>query len=200
MGSSQSTDANSPTGSSPYARGLETPHYTVVGGDENSYEIREYTQPTRWISTTITGTDRKGALYTGFMLLFKYISGTNQAKQKVEMTSPVLAKVVPSQVEGESNITVGFFVPFELQDSAPAPTNPDLDFLDLPAMTVYVKSFGGYESNDKVAQHLENLKEKLAQDNREYVKDCYYTAGYDPPYRIFGRHNEVWLPAASKSD
>ena len=197
MGASQSTNADTSTASSPYARGLETPNYIVtVGGDENGCEVRQY-EPSKWIATTITGTDRKAALYSCFMLLFKYISGTNQGNQKVAMTTPVLAKVVPGQIEGESNFTVGFFVPFEFHDNAPAPTNPDLAFLDLPAMTVYVKSFGGYESNEKVVQHLEELKKKLVQENKEYVKNCYYTAGYDPPYRIFGRHNEVWLQAVN---
>lgn len=196
MGAAQSADTDEPVAASPYAHGLETPNYTVTASDENGFEVREY-QPSKWIATTITGTDRKAALYSDFMLLFKYISGTNQENQKVAMTTPVLAKVDAIQDEDKSNITVGFFVPFEFHDKPPAPTNPDLSIVDLPAMTVYTQSFGGYESNEKVAQHLAELKEKLAQENKEYIKDCYYTAGYDPPYRIFGRHNEVWLQAAA---
>jgi len=26
------------------------------------------------------------------------------------------------------------------------------------------------------------------------------TAGYDAPFRLLGRHNEIWLPAVSSND
>ncbi len=37
----------------------------------------------------------------------------------------------------------------------------------------------------------------LAEHDLPYSYDFFYAAGYDSPFRIFNRHNEIWIPARS---
>ena len=113
------------------------------------------------------------------------------------MASPVATKINPEVGlnNKQANFTVLFFIPFAYQDNTPIPTNPTLDIVILPAVTVYVSSFGGYETNEKLNEYALELKTALNKNGEKYAKDPYFTAGYDPPYRIIGCHNEVWFLA-----
>ena len=42
------------------------------------------------------------------------------------------------------------------------------------------------------------LQEALDAKKLKYRKDYYYTAGYDSPFTLFNRHNEVWFVAADE--
>ena len=175
-----------------FCHDLDCPKYTLVD-KKNGYEVRKY-DPSNWVGTTIASLNFTYATQTGFDRLFKYISGENAAKEKIPMASPVATKIVPGQGPAcTSNFTVLFFTPF---DNTPKPTDPRLAIVDLPAITAYVSSFGGWEEDKELQEHAAELANSLIQDNVDYVKDFYFTAGYDPPYRIIGRHNEVWFLAA----
>merc|ERR1739843_82386 len=50
-----------------------------------------------WTATTVTGKNMDSAGSEAFMRLFRYISGDNERNEKIEMTVPVLASVVPGQ-------------------------------------------------------------------------------------------------------
>ena len=138
------------------------------------------------------------AAQDGFDLLFKYISEANSANEKIPMASPVATKIVPGPGStGEKNFTVLFFTPFAYQANTPTPTDPRLALVSLPAITAYVASFGGYESDAELQEKTSELVNYLNKDVVAYVKDFYFTAGYDPPFRVIGRHNEVWLLAVN---
>ena len=93
------------------------------------------------------------AAQDGFDLLFKYISEANSANEKIPMASPVATKIVPGPGStGEKNFTVLFFTPFAYQANTPTPTDPRLALVSLPAITVYVASFGGYESDAELQE------------------------------------------------
>ena len=176
-----------------FAHGLDCPKFTTT--EMNGYEIRQF-EPSKWVGTTISSMNRKSAIMSGFRKLFKYITGNNSTKTKVPMAVPVATKIVPGQGPAcESNFTVMFFVPFSRQENTPPPSDQSLSIINLPAMTAYVASFGGYENDKKVQEHTEVLVSNLERDGKDYVKDYTFTAGYDPPYRFFGRHNEIWLLA-----
>ena len=114
------------------------------------------------------------------------------------MASPVATKIAPGPGStGEKNYTVLFFTPFAYQANMPTPTNPQLGLVSLPAMTAYVGSFGGFESDADLQERTSELISYLNKDRVAYVKDVYFTAGYDPPFRVIGRHNEVWLLATN---
>ena len=184
------------TGSEPsFCHGLDCPKYSVVSS-KDGYEVRKY-EPSKWVGTTITSDNWKSSVEEGFMLLFDYISGANRNQIKVPMASPVATKIDPGVGPNDklANFTVLFFVPFAYQDNTPIPTNPKLDIVTLPAVTVYVSSFGGFENNEKLNKYASELETVLNKNGESYAKDPYFTAGYDPPYRVTGRHNEVWFLA-----
>ena len=179
-----------------FCHDLDCPKYTLVA-KKDGYEIRNYAA-SKWVGTTVSTASYTEASETGFRLLFEYISGANAAKEKIPMASPVATKIVPGPGStGVKNFTVLFFTPFAYQDNTPAPTNPQLASVSLPSITAYVTSFGGYEGDKELEEYTTKLVNSLNRDNVEYVKDFYFTAGYDSPFRIVGRHNEVWLLAAN---
>jgi len=179
-----------------FCHDLDCPKYTLVA-KKTGYEIRSYA-PSKWVGTTLTGSSYNKVVSDGFQLLFQYISGANSANEKIPMASPVATKIAPGPGSiGEKNFTVLFFTPFAYQANTPTPTDPRLALVSLPAITAYVASFGGFESDTDLEKQTSELVSNLDKDGVTYVKDSYFTAGYDPPFRVIGRHNEVWLLAAN---
>ena len=37
------------------------------------------------------------------------------------------------------------------------------------------------------------LTKVLEERDEEFVPDVFWTAGYDPPFRLQHRHNEIWI-------
>uniref|UniRef100_A0A0G4GSW3 Heme-binding protein 2 n=1 Tax=Chromera velia CCMP2878 TaxID=1169474 RepID=A0A0G4GSW3_9ALVE len=182
-----------------FCNGLDCPEFEVETArdpDGDNIEVRQYA-PSAWVSTTIQNVDYSKAGSAAFMKLFAYISGENETKQKIDMTAPVISKITPGQGPAcESFFTVSFYVP-SLQ-SSPKPTDPTVFLEQKPAMRVAVSQFGGRMSDyeTKVFPRLEALI--TAIDNKELKikggdEPEVYTAGYDSPFRLFNRHNEVWI-------
>jgi hypothetical protein len=40
----------------------------------------------------------------------------------------------------------------------------------------------------------------LDRDDQPYKTKTFFFAGYDPPFRLTGRHNEVWVVADEKPE
>ncbi|KAL7987724.1 hypothetical protein Chor_006643 [Crotalus horridus] len=55
------------------------------------------------------------------------------------------------------------------------------------------KSFGGFAKAKKNQEEIQALAETLRRDGRTFQEKIYYTAGYDSPFKLLNRHNEVWL-------
>eukprot|EP00884_Botryococcus_braunii_P000677 jgi/Botrbrau1/1060/Bobra.0076s0026.1 len=176
-----------------FCHDLDCPSYKVINKTK-TYEIREY-KKTVWASSTIPGFIYSIALNTGFMRLFHYISGDNADQAKIDMTAPVLAEVVPGDGPFcRSNFTVSFFVPPQLADTVPEPTNPDVYISKLPAQRVFVLQFGGFLVDDfTLSSKASALTEAVKADGFEIIEDKFFTAGYDPPFRLTNRHNEIWV-------
>lgn len=131
------------------------------------------------------------------MRLFNYISGDNKAKKKIDMTVPVATKVELAKGENKTNrYTMLFFVPFEYQKSPPQPTNPLVSIITLGPVCAYVRSYGGYSWDAKEKYNVRMLIKSLEMDKiKDYTdpNEVYFTGGYDSPWKLFFRHNEVWL-------
>merc|ERR1712070_1024702 len=64
-------------------------------------------------------------LASDLALLLRYISGDNERNEKIEMTVPVLASVVPGQGPFcEENFTYHFYLPKKFQSNPPKPSDP----------------------------------------------------------------------------
>merc|ERR1719439_112484 len=115
---------------------LEYAPYDVVKEYEG-WEVRSY-PPTRWVSTLATdvlphdGEEHRKAFYR----LFHYIDGGNEAGTKIPMTAPVSMRIIPGEGPNcESNFTMSFYIPSDLQENAPTPTDP----------LVYIEERPGFE-------------------------------------------------------
>ena len=178
-----------------FCNGLDCPKYTLVAV-KKGYEIRKY-EATKWVGMTVPSMSFMAALHTAYGKIAAYISGANSASEKIPMATPIATKVVPGQGPAcDSNFTVLLFIPFAYQSIAPAPTDPQVALVDLPAITAYVTTFGGWEADNELQQEASELANTLIDDRVDYVKDFYLTASYDPPTKDTGRHNEVWFLAA----
>merc|ERR1712216_563670 len=175
-----------------FYHGLEGPAFTEQSNSTAGYEVRRYPR-SFWTATTVTGKNMDKAGSEAFMRLFRYISGDNELKQKIEMTVPVLASVIPGAGPFcEENFTYHFYLPAEFQTNPPKPDDPRVTNVVLDAMDVAVVSFPGWMNEKEAISHGRDLFEDLKEDNVAFNPDMFYTAGYDSPFRLTDRHNEVW--------
>ncbi len=176
---------------------IERPPYTVLEKIDEVTEIRHYPK-TKWACTSAEGkADTLQAQNSGNMFgkLFKYISGENEEKKKISMTSPVTFDYQsPEKVEKNTEVKLAmrFFVPNEYHNNTPAPSG-DVYIEEDPEMTAAVIRFGGYAKMQDYITQRDLLIKKLGERAAEY--DCVnmMAAGYDPPFKPVGRTNEVWL-------
>ncbi|KAL4445812.1 hypothetical protein ABPG77_009011 [Micractinium sp. CCAP 211/92] len=185
-----------PVGAPWFCHNLDCPKFDVVETTDD-YEVREY-EAGSWVSMDVEAYAYALAINKAFQQLYQYIDGANADATKIPMTAPVRTKI--SAASGpfcKNNFTVSFFVPFAFQKKgAPKPNNPDLYLEDAPASTFYVAQKGGYVMDDwSVQKMVKALSDALERDEKDYETEVFYVAGYDPPFRITGRHNEVWLEA-----
>ena len=120
------------------AMATETPDYKALVQDGN-FEVREY--PALTLVRTASGDG-------DFMRLFRYISGSNEAEQKIAMTAPVLMKH-----EGE-NTGMSFIVPKDVAAAkVPLPKDSAVMMDSMPAgrFAVYRYSGGRNEANEQEA-------------------------------------------------
>merc|ERR1711871_1212803 len=122
---------------------------------------------------------------SGFMSLFRYISGENAEDRRIPMTTPVL---MTSYLDGGAADRMSFWIAKEDQPGPP-PSEEGVTVEEWPAMDVFVISYGGWSSSERA----ERLKGMLDRDGRQYNNSVVFSAGYDSPMTFFGRHNEVWL-------
>ncbi|XP_060576370.1 heme-binding protein 2-like [Ruditapes philippinarum] len=173
---------------------LDCPKFSVIETFK-TYELRKY-MPSMWVATNLTKMDFSDKDQKDlFDKLFYYISGNNTAHMKIPMTAPVVNTVVHGQgPDCESTFTCHFMIPFDLQKAPPKPTAKDVYITTLPEMSVYVRVFGGYTNGTTVQNNILELSEDI-NDSSKYITNPYYYAGYDNPYQVLDRHNEVWLRA-----
>ena len=78
-----------------------------------------------------------------------------------------------------------------MQSEAPQPSNEAVFLSRSAAFTAYVTSYSGWNSEKKFTQAAAKLFEELETAGEPVREDLYYTAGYDSPFRLTHRHNEV---------
>jgi hypothetical protein len=170
----------------------------VVLQNASGYAVRAYGIGSQQAFTNfhVQTTDYKVATSAGFQASFSYISGDNEAKVKIPMTAPVIART-----NDTFNYDIGFFVPASLYPtlaSIPAPTNQNLTIIQLPLMTFAVIEFPGFATEADFAAAEATLRGYLARDNVAIMEDEWSPvwAQYDSPFTVFNRHNELWLHVA----
>jgi hypothetical protein len=164
--------------------GYESAAYQAVRSS-GRFELRDY--PALMVvetPMTRTGKDADGS----FMRLFRFITGGNEAKQKIAMTTPVFMS------GSDTNRTMAFVLPAKLKaGTVPKPTDGALTVRELPAGRFAVLCFRGGRSAENEAAALQRLKDWMAADGLGVLSPPVY--GYfDPPWTPgFLRRNEAML-------
>ncbi|WP_430450829.1 SOUL family heme-binding protein [Rhodopirellula europaea] len=176
--------------------GYESAEYKVIESD-GEFEIREY--PDLMLVATKTKIDAQGR-DGSFMKLFRYISGANEAEQKISMTTPVFME----NDQADSEVQMGFVMPKEVAvEGVPSPTGPDVDVRKRAGGRFAVIRFPGKldkklakESEAKLRAWMEtkDLTATVNEDDESNNTSGVEAASYDPPFTPAAlRRNEVLI-------
>ena len=168
-------------GRSASRKGYESAQYDVVRTD-GAFELRDY--PVLTVVETAMAGDNGGS----FNRLFGFISGGNEAKTKIAMTTPVFMS------GGDSPRKMAFVMPAGMKlDQVPKPANESVTVREMSAGRFAVLRFSGGRSAKKEAEMLEKLKIWMNTQGLSVQSSPVY--GYfDPPWTpSFLRRNEVML-------
>ena len=150
----------------------ESAAYRVIQRD-GKFEIREYPD----LVLASTGSRQAPGSDGQFMRLFRYISGENEAKQKVAMTTPVFMEQTDDR---ESRM--GFVVPSAVADSgAPEPTASGVELRQRPAGRFAVIRFNGRLDSHTTQSKLKRLRDWILANDLKEIGPI-ESAGYDPPW------------------
>lgn len=165
-------------------RNIETYTY-VVDKKYDTFEIRSY-EATLFTSVKLSTKGYKNSSSKGFSILAGYIFGNNERNEKISMTSPVTMTL-------EDSMTMMFMVPKELKkEMLPKPDQSLIEFKEEPAKTVAAISFNGWANDKKIEKFKQELKSALDAEGITY-SDRFYFLGYNAPYEVFNRKNEVMV-------
>lgn len=161
---------------------IETYPYTTLQKYDR-FEIRKY--EASLFTAVNMKTDQYGqAANRGFSILAGYIFGGNKTKEKIAMTSPVAMTL-------EDSMTMMFMVPRSIsKDKLPEPNQKQIEFREEPGKIVAALRFGGWASTKRIDKFKSKLTGALQAEGIAYRNKFYYL-GYNPPYEIFGRKNEI---------
>lgn len=162
--------------------GYESAPYRVVR-KAGKFELRDY-QALTIVETPMASRESDGS----FNRLFRFISGSNTANQKIAMTTPVF------MTGSETNSTMAFVMPAKLTSGqVPKPTDNTVRVRDLAAGRFAVFRFSGARNRKREVEAIARLtswmeRERLSEQSRPMF-------GYfDPPWTpAFLRRNEVML-------
>lgn len=163
---------------------IETYSYQVEK-EYPEFEIRKY-EPSLFTSVKLNSSEYKEASSQGFRVLAGYIFGGNVRNEKIAMTSPVSMSL-------EDSMTLMFMVPKKFnKNNLPTPNEEKIEFKEMPARRVACITFGGWSSDEKIAYYRSKLTKALEKEGIEH-NGKFFFLGYNPPYEVFGRKNEVMV-------
>ena len=161
---------------------IETPKYKVLKKYPR-FELRQY--ESMMLATTNLGVasfDEKSS--EGFRTIASYIFGKNKSNEKIAMTAPVI-------YHADSISTLSFVVPrSKTEESMPVPIDSNLTFVVQAPKLLAVLDFGGFINNEKLAARMAELKKAVLKEGFQIKGQGYYF-GYNPPWQLIGRKNEV---------
>ena len=160
---------------------FETINYKVLKKDKK-IEIREYDD----ILFASTRSLYNQSQDSGFMNVFNYISGENNQKEKISMTTPVLT------YKEDDRLVTGFYVPSKYnRENVPMPTN-DKVFIKNFTNSIYgVIKFSGRWTENNFDKFDEILIDYLIGNDYEILSSRMILR-YQPPFvPAFLRRNEI---------
>lgn len=161
----------------------ETQPYKVIRV-EDGFEIRYYPTATlAMISSKARSYKELGG--SGFGKLAGFIFGGNSEKKQIAMTSPVHLEI------SDSISTMAFVLPSAYnKDNLPKPNEAGITIKTSEPEYVAAIQFGGFASMADIEKH-KTLLGKLLKEKGITPQGNFRFLGYNPPYQLFGRRNEV---------
>ena len=156
----------------------EEANYEII--DKNDiYEIRKYSDRLA-VETLTSGID------SNFRKLFNYISGRNDTKEKIKMTTPV------TQVEKNGNMSMQFYLPSKFNsENVPNPSREDVKIINIKGGYYAVLRYSGRASDGNFLKHKKILENEL-QKNKVSIISPPIRATYDSPFTLpMNRRNEA---------
>ncbi|GFE60127.1 heme-binding protein [Geobacter sp. AOG2] len=179
---------------------IHTPAHTVRE-KRAGYEIREYEPYV--IAETLQKRSGDEASPGGFNELFRYISGNNVTRSRLDMSAPVLRSAdrsgrkipmsAPVLKDGAGGTgTIAFVMPpGKRPDELPLPKSAAVHLREIPARTVAAVSFTGYATDAVLGKYTAELLAALKRDGI-VTRSAPLIALYNPPWTPpFMRRNEV---------
>jgi len=161
----------------------ENQQYSVVL-KEKEFEIRFYP------ATTIATINSSAKSYkelsgSGFRKLAGYIFGGNESDTKIAMTTPVHMDI------NDTMSSMSFIMPSKYsQANLPKPNDPNVIIKKTKDEYVAAINFGGFASDNDMKVYSTKLAELLKERNIVTIGNFRYL-GYNPPYQLIGRKNEI---------
>jgi hypothetical protein len=188
------------------ALAIDEPAYRLVRKTDG-IEIRAYAA--YMVAETRVDTEFADAGNAAFSALFKYISGNNRRREKIEMTAPVNQSSVAERgeaiemtapvshsrdQEGRSRYVVSFAMPARFgPDNIPQPEDPRVTVREVPARIMAVLAYSGTWSQERYASHERKLMDEVARAGLK-PRGTIQFARYDAPFvPWFLRRNEVMV-------
>jgi len=161
---------------------IETPKYTVLK-KYDEFEIRQY--DTMIIAQTILPSSSYDASSSmGFRRVASYIFGGNDKNESISMTSPVFMEM------GE-NTKMAFVMPKNYKlEALPKPNSGDVQLIVIEPKKYAVIKFSGYASDEKIKEKSQELQNLISREKLTKVGTFQYL-GYNPPWKVIGRKNEI---------
>lgn len=164
------------------SRNIESYPYTVIQ-EYDDFEIRQY-EASLFTSVTMPTDKYEEASGKGFSALAGYIFGGNDRNEKIAMTSPVAMSL-------EDSMTMMFLVPKAYKkEDLPKPNTESITITEMPAKKVAAITFGGWADSEKIDRYQAELRKALDREGIAYTNKSYFL-GYNPPFEMVGRKNEV---------
>ena len=168
----------------------ETAEYSVLKSD-GPFEIREYQELMMATTGMVSGRRSDG---DSFSRLFGYITGANEEKAKVAMTTPVFMEREASDTNGQ----MGFVIPKKVaEEGIPSPAREDVHIKKREGGTFAVIRFAGRIDGDSISDAEDRLRAWIDENALRSLGDV-EIAGYDPPWTPGPlRRNELLLRLAT---
>ncbi|XP_060068893.1 heme-binding protein 2-like isoform X2 [Ylistrum balloti] len=164
--------------------GSKCPVYTVLSQGEG-YEHREY-EPASWIGTNETVRE-----YTRNVSRMMYFRLRNYIEHRtLGMGVPVLTERGNPNINGSTTYTKYFYL--EDQNSLEHGSENGVFRYYSARMRVFVRTYGGKPTYQQKEDELMKLKASIA-DSSLYNHEKAYFAGFNPPWVMNNRRNEVWI-------
>lgn len=147
------------------------------------FEIRKY-DAANFSYVTMKTDSYKESSNSGFRSLAGYIFGGNEKKESIAMTSPVVMNL-------DETVTMQFMIPAKYNlDDLPKPNNPDVKFKTEKEKFLATIAFGGWSNDKKITEYTAKLKALLKENGITHLNNFSYF-GYNPPFQLINRRNEI---------